>query len=331
MTDVLIIGAGPVGLAAAIKLSERDVRVRIVDASTENHKLTKASGLQIRTLELLPFEVLEKYKSEAINIMHTQLNEQRKNGKLETLIEIDMDGYSDSCCEGILSQEQWRTEKGLVDYLEKKYKVKVERGTKVVALENCHDFVLAELHHTGIKTERINVKWVIGCDGAHSFTRKSLGITFPGTIHESNFVALHASFDGIPEEYTKVPKMLVSFSFSTKGSSTGMAFAMPIPNDYPRSFLLVADLSEDETDAFSSGRVNKHGRKLLRELSSEEAFSIFDGRWFEKGKLSMISDSVKWCTTFTVNSRQASTYRSGRIFLAGDAAHCHSPLGGKYI
>jgi len=333
--DVLVIGAGPVGLAAAIELCGQGVNVRIIDSNKENRKLTKASGIHVRTLELLPEPVLEKLKSAAVHVLHAQINEIKRTGELNPVLDINLDGLSDSVVQGMLSLQQWRTEEVLIEYLEEKMtnpdvrrRVKVERGTKLIALNSHLDFVEAELESDKGK-QSINVQYVIGCDGSHSFTRKLCRIPYPGTAHEPNFIALHTSFEGIPEEFAKPPKMLVTLAQSEKGYSTGMCFSMPMPNDYPRSYLLIADLNDEESKPFLSGKVNKYGRQLLGELSPEEAFSVIEGRWFDKGKLSIIPGSVQWCTTFTVNSRQASLYRSGRIFLAGDAAHCHSPLGGK--
>jgi len=328
-TDVLIVGAGPVGLSAAIKLAEQGVNFRIVDANKENRKLTKATAVHLRTVELLPEEVGADILENGLKITHAKVYENSGISNPDLLLDVDLrhGGDPDWLFSGMIAHPQWQTEEVLVKHLAK-LNVAVERGTRVLDMTQDGDSVRVTIENELGKSEDV-FKWVIGCDGAHSITRKLQNIPYPGAIHDSNFVALHASFDGLPEELSKVSYSSLTFHKTPEGRSAGLCFAVQTPDDFPRSFLLVLDINDKESEKFYTGERNKYGRKLLRPITPEEAFEIVDGRWYGKDQVKVVPGSIKWCTMFTINSRQASLYRSGRIFLAGDAAHCHSPLGGQ--
>ena len=263
--DVLIVGAGPTGLALAYDLSRREnTNIRIIDKNAGTATHSKAIALHARTLEILDIMGLgDQFREEGIKISHIHIHFNESNFKLNfTTI--------DSPYPYILSIPQDVSEK----ILERNLAVGVEWNTEFVSSEN-GEYTLSKNGHT----ETVRPKWVIGCDGAHSYMRQSNNIPFCGSSFANTFHMLDASGDfGLNSSEYHV--------FLSTTAAPTLAFAMT-----PTRFRLIS-LEKENFDQFP-----------IKE--------------------------IHWETQFKVNSRHVSTLHFKNIFLCGDAAHIHSPVGGQ--
>ncbi len=173
----------------------------------------------------------------------------------------------------------------------------VERGTRLVALSQDDNAVSCRLEHADGSTEVCDASWLVGADGAHSAVRKAVGLDFPGHPYPDVFwlADLEIGWD--------VPDHRVTTFFS----ADGLLACFPLPSG---AFRIVASAPEGAGDGDPS---QSELERVIRERSKKEARIA----------------SASWRARFSIHCRQVRAYRSGRVFLAGDAAHIHSPFGGQ--
>ncbi|BCK66315.1 hypothetical protein Srufu_002680 [Streptomyces libani subsp. rufus] len=172
--DVLVVGAGPVGLTAACELRRRGVRCRIVDRLSAPQPFAKAVGIQPRTLEIwdlmgVAWQVLEAaapFRGQLIYV----------NGVEQARIEMTL---PPEVPYRFAALPQYATERILAERLAR-WETHVERGTELVGFEQDADEVRACLALPSGAQERIRTRFLLGCDGAHSVVRKALGLSFEG-------------------------------------------------------------------------------------------------------------------------------------------------------
>lgn len=180
-TDVLIAGAGPVGLTAAIELTRRGVDCRVVDPLAEPPQYAKAVGVQPRTLEVFEsMGVVTRILDAAIQ-MHGQIL--YVNG--ENVGQIDLTIPPDVPF-GFVAIPQYATERILRDELALR-SVPIERGLRVTGVDQDDDGVRATLAGDGGE-QTVQASYLIGADGAHSVVRKALGLTFEGAAFEEQYM-----------------------------------------------------------------------------------------------------------------------------------------------
>lgn len=331
--DVLIVGAGPVGLLAASELASRGCTVRIVDLEPVPVRLTKASGIMERSMEILPEPVANSILKTSKHVQCARMFEHDGQGEGKVISSIQMLSEKRGG-KGLRSQPQWMTERALNEYLES-LDVQVERPVELVGFQEVKRGVACRLrHHTTQDIETVEAKFLLGCDGGRSPIRKGLGLKFDGDTTAEYFFALHAQLSGYVGNDTSVD-MYFSKDSSNVGSSKdtdhsdtlapGFGFAMPMPDG---GYLLIVDLDQAQQSHWRTGKYNKYGYELLRQPSPEEVVHVLKQRGCGQN-LAVVEGTVQWVAHFRVNSRQASHYGKGRVFLAGDACHCHSPLGGQ--
>jgi 2-polyprenyl-6-methoxyphenol hydroxylase-like FAD-dependent oxidoreductase len=170
---------------------------------------------------------------------------------------------------------------------------RVERETTLKALAQDADGVTATLERPGQPPEEVRVEWLVGCDGSHSGVRKALGLPFDGIPYEEAFILTDA----------RVAWELPDDEAHIFIGADGMVAAFPMPKGRWR-FVAEADVAEPTLDDFA---------RLLRERGSPKV---------------QLSDAG-WLAPFRIHRRIVPRYREGRVFLAGDAAHIHSPAGGQ--
>jgi len=289
---VLIAGAGPTGLTLAAELLRHGLPCRIVDRAPAPSDRSKAIAIQARTLELLePLGVSEELVATGI---HARVACVYAQG--EPLGEIELDGL-DSAYPYMLLVPQPDTERALAMPLAR-WGVTPERGVELASFTHDDDGVTALLHHPDGRREEVRASWLAGCDGAHSIVRQSLGLQFPGHTFVKSFVLADVRI-----EWDR-PADVIQL-FSVRGALLGV---FPLPGGRAR---IIAD-----EPAFSAGSADP---------TLAECQAVMDERAAFPARLS----DPRWTARFRVNSRVVSSLVSGRVLLAGDAAHIHSPAGGQ--
>jgi len=295
--DVLIIGAGPVGLTLASDLRRRGISFRIIESAGQAVQQTKAVGVQARTLELLAKMGVANTAIE--RGLTTSLFSIYSEGK--RLIRIDFKEHlRESPYPYVLLLPQNETEQVLTEYLQSQGAI-IEWQRELVQLKQDEQGVEAALRHPDGAVERVRVGWLVGCDGAHSTVRHLLGLSFAGTSFEQSF----ASFAVGNVRLTWDLSYDEIFAFLHRGNFIGY---FPLADGRHRVVIAYAP------DKAPTGEVT------LEEIQqSIDTCGPQGARASEPAEL----------TRFHVNQRRTEHYRSGRIFLAGDAAHIHSPIGAQ--
>ncbi|WP_037604278.1 FAD-dependent monooxygenase [Streptacidiphilus rugosus] len=288
---VLVVGAGPVGLAVAGELARRDVPVRIVDTLAAPTTESRAIVVHARSLEMLErVGVLDEIVASGVKATGIEMH---ASGRTIARVELDI---VDSAYPFSVLTAQTETERILAENLAR-HGVEVERGVSLVALEQSADGVRATLRDARGGEESVDASWLVGADGAHSQVRREVGSALEGSFHGERFLMgdVHAEHDFDPRS------MYTFFS-----AHDGPLMVFPMKGDRMR---LIAQIPTASTDEAS--------QEWLQRIANERA----------AGRL-RIHDSL-WLTCFEIHHAQVPQYRCGRVFLAGDAAHVHSPAGGQ--
>ena len=286
-TDVLIIGAGPTGLALAASLLAKGTRATIVDRQAEGANTSRAAAINARTLEVLEeLDVARRLVKEGIEAPRFTI----RDGK-NVLIPIDF-AHLPSKYPYTLMLPQNDTERLLLQRV-------VELGGEVIRPK-----VLATVTQDSDGTtatftdgDVIRAAYVVGADGMHRTVREQAGIGFHGDSYGQAFVLADVRLTG------DAPTDEVVLFWA----KAGLTVIAPLPNG---AFRIVAPV-DDAPEA----------------PSAEFVQQILDDRGYGTGRTTVAD--VVWSSRFRVHHRVADTYRSGRILLAGDAAHVHSPAGGQ--
>ena len=288
--DVLIVGAGPTGLVLAAELACRGVSLRLVDRAEGPTVLSKALALHARSLELLDRHGI----TEPACARGRRINAIGLHAGGRRVMHVSMAGL-DSPYPFILSLPQHETERLLIDRLAA-LGVAVERGVELRGLAQAADGVRADLRHGDGTKEVAVARWLVGCDGAHSTVRDALGIPFKGAALDLAMALADVRLDWpYPED-----------EFTGFLGPRGVLFAVPMPGGRAR---LIIERDPADTSPVTPGLVQ----------AALEARVPGGGRIERAG----------WFSDFRISARQVGTYRMGRAFLAGDAAHVHSPFGGQ--
>jgi 2-polyprenyl-6-methoxyphenol hydroxylase-like FAD-dependent oxidoreductase len=296
--DVLVVGAGPTGLTLAAQLRRFGAGVRIVDRQLDRVHESRALAVQPRTLEVLRGLGIAQTLVERGNAgSQLQLH---AGGRIVAVRLFDV-GLEDTAFPFLLFVSQAETEAVLNEYLAERG-VSVERGVELVEFEARDEGVPCTLRHGDGRTERLHARYLVGCDGAHSSVRHGAGIPFEGAAYPQTFVLGDLEVDGDLERG-------VGHAFLGAG---GMLFFLPLARPATWRMLGMRPLNgEDEQE---------RAEPTLAALQA-----IADA--FTGGSL-RLRDPV-WLTYFRLHHRHAARYRAGRVFLAGDAAHVHSPAGAQ--
>jgi 2-polyprenyl-6-methoxyphenol hydroxylase-like FAD-dependent oxidoreductase len=298
-TDVLIAGAGPVGLTMASELTRYGLSVRLIDKNMQRTDKSKAIVLWARTLELIdrmsPHSadrfIEAGLKAESANI---------HSGK-ETIGRADMKDV-DSKYKFVLMIPQSETERVLEEHLAT-FNVKAERQTELLDFTENADGVSCVLKHAGGNEETTEASWLIGADGAHSIVRHKLNKEFHGSTLLSDWILADLHLTGV-----QGPPAINLY-----WHSDGILALFPLQGTRYR---IIANVGE------SSGPIGEgnHPAPTLEEIQP-----ILDAR----GPGGIQASDPVWLSNFSINERKVEDYRSGRVFVAGDAAHVHSPAGGQ--
>ena len=293
--QVLIVGAGPTGLALALWLTRLGVQVRIVDKTAEPGTTSRALAVQARTLELyrqmdLTEEVLRRgHRTPAANLW--------VRGERAARVPFETVGEGLTPYPFLLIFPQDEHERLLIDRLEA-LAVAVERRTELTGFEEGPDGVTAHLCREGQHAEDVDTAYIAGCDGARSCVREAIGTGFPGGTYRQVFYV--ADVD-----------------------ATGPALDGELHVDLDEADFLAVFPMSGEGRARLIGTVRDERADHAETLRFEDVRS----RAIENLKVSV--RRVNWFSTYHVHHRVTASFRKGRAFLLGDAAHIHSPAGGQ--
>lgn len=309
-TDVLVVGAGPVGLAVAVELARRDIACRIIDANIGPATTSRALGTQARTIEVLGFMGVPPgalVPSSRIRAMIVH------DGPKQVARVPLLSGRSDRTYDGLLIMAQSDTERVLLVRLAA-LGVGVERRTALVGLTQDARGATALLDGPD-GAETVRARFVVGSDGFRSGVRRMLGIPFAGDAYPQGFALADVRIDwDVPRDEARAWL-----------HPDGLFAALPLPE--PGTWRLIADVPAREPVAATPV---VHG--ITGEGSGGPAIDLgFFQRLFvdRTGNRDATLSDPTWLSNFRISRRMAERYRDGRCFIAGDAAHVHSPVGGQ--
>ena len=290
---VIVNGAGPVGLTMACELARHGVEFRIFDKNPEPSPQSRALAIFPRTLEVFStIGMLDQVLAEGCRLHAVSIYNQTRR-----LARMDFESI-DSAYHFAISLPQSRTEHILQARLEA-LGVRVERQMELVALEQDGSSVRARYRRPDGTEETIEAGWLLGCDGAHSAVRHLLGMAFQGAQYDEEFLLADV----------KVETDLASDEAHLFVANDGLFAYFPFAGGRAR---LIADQRPGA----------KHSDE---EPTLEEIGQIAARRCFHP---MAVSDAV-WKAWFRISHRMVQRYSTGRVYLAGDAAHIHSPAGGQ--
>ncbi len=294
--DVLVVGAGPTGLTLAAQLRAFGATVRIVDRLPDRVHESRALAIQPRTLEVLRgLGLAEELIARGNDAVWVQLH---AGGRVVRIRLFGL-GLDDTAYPFLLFVSQAETEQVLGDQLAGRG-VPVERGVEVVGFHVDADAVTSTLRHRDGRTEQLHARYLVGCDGAKSAVRRSAGIPFKGGAYPQTFALADLEVDGLDRD--------AAHAFL---GQVGIVLFFPLGR--PASWRMLAM------------HPSLKGRREPARPSLEELQALADAM---TGGSVRLYDPV-WRTYFGLQHRHAARYRAGRVFLAGDAAHVHSPAGAQ--
>lgn len=295
-TDVLIVGAGPTGLSLACQFVRYGIDFVIVEKNEGITPYSKAIGVQARTLEI--FEQIELAQRAVEGGTIAGKGRLLIDGRVRGEFDFSNIGKGFSPFPFVLMLEQSKTESLLYDYLRSNQKDVLWKTTLETFSQDDRG-VTAVVTRNG-QSETIEAKYLIGCDGAKSSVREALGLTFGG----STDARIYYVADAQVEWDLGHDALHICFS---KGS-----FVVFFPLKGEKRFRIVGVFPQ--------------------EFSKEEGEILYDeieARIRGEAKLPLDIHDVAWFSTYKVHTRHVNEFSSGRGFLAGDAAHIHTPVGAQ--
>ena len=191
--DVLVVGAGPTGLALAAELTSFGVSAYVVDGKEHPVAESRALAIQPRTLEVLRGTVTDRLLERGNPAVQLQWH---ASGRTATLPLFDV-GMDDTAYPFLLFLSQAETEQALVDHLAHQ-SVDVQWNTRLVEYTAAPDgTLLCDLAETTGQRQHLKARYVVGCDGAHSTVREQAGIAFTGGRYPQTFLLADADAHGL--------------------------------------------------------------------------------------------------------------------------------------
>jgi 2-polyprenyl-6-methoxyphenol hydroxylase-like FAD-dependent oxidoreductase len=288
-TDVLVVGAGPVGLFLANECARRGLKWRLVEANSTQSEHSKALAIFPRTLEIFDMAgLIDPFLEKANHVTSVAvMTQERTIAHMRFAPEGTLYPF-------VAMVPQDVTEKLLVEGLRRKGG-DVEYETRFVSAVEQGDHVDVTLDHKG-EPIKLTASFVVGCDGAHSAVRHLLNLPFEGAEYNDSFILADVETN----------EALPSDELQLCPNEHGPVAIFPMSATRRR---VIAIIDKTEGDAPSL--------ELVQRIVAERAPSGFEVR------------ALRWSTYFRIHHRQVACLRVGRLFVAGDAAHIHSPFGGQ--
>jgi 2-polyprenyl-6-methoxyphenol hydroxylase-like FAD-dependent oxidoreductase len=287
---IVIVGAGPTGLALGAELKRLGISSLILDRLEAGANTSRAAVVHARTLEVLePLGVTPELLQEGLIVPIFRVRD--RNRILASIDFADLDTKYPFA----LMCPQNHTEAILLRRLQS-LGGSVQRPCNVVAIHPEENNVQVQFK-SGEELQTVHAKWLVGCDGMHSLVREQAPIPFIGSDYEESFVLADVEMDW------PLDREEVSLFFSEKG----LVVVAPLPGNH---FRIVATM-----------------KNAPPTLSITDFQQILEERGPENAVIKI--RRVVWASRFHIEHRVAKVLRQGRVLLAGDAAHVHSPAGGQ--
>ena len=296
-TQVVIAGAGPTGLSMATQLLRYNIDFIIIEKNEKTTHLSKALVVQARTLEIFQeLNISEKAVNEgqittAMNLFY--------KGKQKAAVNLSGLGEGLSPFPYALSLEQSKTEKLLVDYLFAHEK-KIEWNSELTHFEQNEIGVTVYYKDSTGQEQKIEAGYLVGCDGAGSLIRHQMGLSFEGdTVPKIFYVA------DVKLKSTVINKSELFMFMIKKG------FILFFPMEGKGHYRIVGILPE------------------AKSVNEQLKFNDIENAIKQQVIVPLDFDEVLWFSSYKVHSRKADSFENGRCYIAGDAAHIHTPAGGQ--
>ncbi|MGQ8872173.1 FAD-dependent monooxygenase [Paenibacillus sp. TSA_86.1] len=299
LVDVLIVGAGPTGLTLACDLARRNVEHRIIERSTSYNVASRAKGIQPRSLEVVDDLEAVRYIMDT-GVVDLPVRYYTEDGKsmVKPSITITASAELGSPYPDPVWIAQFDVEKALRDQYTM-FGGKVELDMEAVGLVQDLEGVKVTVN-TPEGKEQIHARYVVGADGGKSNIRKFIQLPLVGKTHDHERWYLgDVRLEGLDRDHIHIWT-----------SPEGMVGVTPLPKSdiWQLQATIPSDIKEPE----------KPSLEVYQELFNRRASA---------GYVRIMDAS--WLSIYRINVRMVESYRSGRVFLAGDAAHVHSPAGGQ--
>jgi len=296
-TDVVIVGAGPTGLALACQFIRYGVDFIIIDKREGVTPYSKALGVHARTLEIY----------EQMDLARIAVEQGTIAGKVRMLeggdvigeVELSRVGEGLSAYPFMLVFEQSRNEQMMYDYIQS-HDTEVNWQTELTSFSQTDSNVTVTVARANGETETINAKYLVGCDGPRSLVRHTLGFDFAGSTFERLFY---------------VADVRIDWKFTHDALTVCIA-----PHSIVAFFPLPGENRWRIVGSFPEGVDKEEADVVYEEIEAQIK---------SEAQLELDITRVDWFSTYKVHTRHVDRFRSGRCFVAGDAAHIHTPAGGQ--
>jgi 3-(3-hydroxy-phenyl)propionate hydroxylase len=299
--DVAVVGAGPVGVICALALARRGISVVLVEAELQVNASPRAATTHPATLEMLAqLDLVDDVVAEGVLARYFQFWDRPTGQKVAEFDHQVL--HKDTAYPFVVQCEQHKIANMGLDRLTAMPNVRILMGTRLVNLVDNEDRVHLTLAGPGDVAIAVNAGFLAGCDGGRSFVRKQLEIPFEGFTHPERFIVISTPFDFEAERgycyrnYFSDPDEWANL-FKVSGEDGKGLWRVVFPTRI------------DETDdaALSGPAVEARLQKFFPFHRSYE---------------------VTHRTLYKVHQRVATSFRKGRVLLAGDSAHVNNPIGG---
>lgn len=305
--EVLVVGAGPTGLIAANLLRRSGVDVRIVERRVEASRESRAFAVQARTLELMQsIGLSDEFLTRGVLTTGIDIH---VRGKRRGGLDLDRANAGDTPFQFILMIPQSETEAILIADLER-LGVTVERGVTVSGIAQDKSGVKTDVQFPNEATGTIHSQYIIGADGSRSIVRSESQLDFAGGSYEQSFLLADCKVEW-PEDQ---PLGHQRFRVFVNRDLIGLFLPLEGSN--------ISRVMTNDRDGYKGGIEDASKPAAVQLDAIEKVYAEATGLDVK------LSDPV-WVTNYYAHHRGVESYRAGRAFVAGDAAHIHSPAGGQ--